>query len=589
MTRLLSRFLHILVLRAVQSVAYGLWCGKHYELGALNVPPAPESRFTSPPISPQPLLNFRCSTSSSIYIAGDLKDHPGIIIDAEVTNDVGQPYEGTLGQALNVIVSTKDIVLASGSVVPGTSGTVLPLDFSALSATGESYIVTCTAQAGVNIFTVETEAWYLPPNPYGGSTVKVDRHSGALMVEEEDRWEKIFPFGWYDPYLTNIERLDRAKRQGMNMIHPVPPVPHYAPNNDWTVTSTYMAHAEILGLGVMYDMRHSLTDLGSVKDQVERFRSSPSLLVWYTSDEPDGPPTSLDSTVDARSLIRDLDPYHPTALVLNCADYYFASYVQGTDILMLDVYSIAMNPIWSKKWSTPVNSTFGASGCDNCQGNFHDLSRRIDEAKARLRVMRREREIPVWIVPQAFDDHGDEFWWRVPTGDEEVVQTILAVNHGVIGHCAWFASSATPDLLGNVSFISKHLYEQRHFLLDNAHTRRPVLTSLPYHDGNGVDAFAWTSFTPHGTDILVLAAHLNYIGLEAKTTFSLQLSGQIKRVLFGDVRSTSNGDVVFRMGRTSTAGVILHIAKESDTTVDMDTGEMTLVKRLGKGSELMEL
>lgn len=70
--------------------------------------------------------------------------------------------------------------------------------------------------------------------------------------------------------------------------------------------------------------------------------------------------------------------------------------------------------------------------------------------------MGRSRTLPIWVVPQAFDDHGEVFWWRVPTGQEGAVQIVLAFDHGAMRHCAWLASSATPDLL-NVRLLSSIL------------------------------------------------------------------------------------------------------------------------------------
>jgi hypothetical protein len=51
------------------------------------------------------------------------------------------------------------------------------------------------------------------------------------------------------------------------------------------------------------------------------------------------------------------------------------------------------------------------------------------------------------MVPQAFDEGQQEFWYRVPTGDEEAVQTVIAFNHGAMGHCAWNSEYSTPDIL----------------------------------------------------------------------------------------------------------------------------------------------
>lgn len=77
---------------------------------------------------------------------------------------------------------------------------------------------------------------------------------------------------------------------------------------------------------------------------------------------------------------------------------------------------------------------------------MYDLSGKVDEWTKRRKQVGRERTLPVWIVPQGFDDHGEEFWWRVPTGDEVAVQIVLGFNHGVLGHCAWNAAGATTDI-----------------------------------------------------------------------------------------------------------------------------------------------
>ena len=60
---------------------------------------------------------------------------------------------------------------------------------------------------------------------------------------------------------TNLDRIEKSKQMGMNMIHPTPPGPHYAPEGDWSVMHSYLEAAHENGLGVMYDMRHSQSAL----------------------------------------------------------------------------------------------------------------------------------------------------------------------------------------------------------------------------------------------------------------------------------------------------------------------------------------
>jgi hypothetical protein len=82
-----------------QTTTFGKWCGKYYQVGA----PIPDSRpegslFEYPKSSDQPLLDFRCVTASSLYISGDDKnDPPSILVDTNVTYDVGQACECSIG------------------------------------------------------------------------------------------------------------------------------------------------------------------------------------------------------------------------------------------------------------------------------------------------------------------------------------------------------------------------------------------------------------------------------------------------------------------------------------------------------------
>jgi hypothetical protein len=76
----------------------------------------------------------------------------------------------------------------------------------------------------------------------------------------------------------------------------------------------------------------------SVTEQVNRIKSRPKLLLWYTADKPDGTSDPLNATTTAYDLICSLDGYHPVSLVLNCQDYQFTAYAAGTDIVMQDTY-----------------------------------------------------------------------------------------------------------------------------------------------------------------------------------------------------------------------------------------------------------
>ncbi len=142
---------------------------------------------------------------------------------------------------------------------------------------------------------------------------------------------------------------------------------------------------------------------------------------------------SLQRHRPGKDLIRRLDPYHPVAVVLNCQNYYFKEYTAGADIIMEDVYPIGINSTFSK-WGTACNATLGDCGCDNCQGNVQDVSRRLDD------LAKYERWLGLWPKtkihnPQSF--HGEDYWFRDPSPEEENVMVTLAFNHGAQGIISW--------------------------------------------------------------------------------------------------------------------------------------------------------
>jgi hypothetical protein len=103
---------------------------------------------------------------------------------------------------LQVDVYQGDSHVANGTVAVNTLGSLLPLNISGLKPQQSAYGLSCKATLGSQTFATNASLLYLPPNPFGGNTVKVDRRSGALLVRNETAgeksWEKIIPFGFYD-------------------------------------------------------------------------------------------------------------------------------------------------------------------------------------------------------------------------------------------------------------------------------------------------------------------------------------------------------------------------------------------------------
>ncbi|KAJ1557456.1 hypothetical protein HK405_015990, partial [Cladochytrium tenue] len=197
----------------------------------------------------------------------------------------------------------------------------------------------------------------------------VDGRTGGLVVETRDEtgtWVEriVYPFGhyvsWGSHLSRNLSMLDAIKAEGYTVIHPVPDYPVF---QRMDAMNAVFRRCEELNLLVQFDMRHSFRNATLVSEQVSRYKGSPALLGWYTADEPDGtsdPPSAVSA---ARTLLRDLDAYHPTALVLNCRDFGARHYAAGADVVMADIYPIGINATFSRVWGTPcVPRRFGCCG-----------------------------------------------------------------------------------------------------------------------------------------------------------------------------------------------------------------------------------
>jgi hypothetical protein len=176
------------------------------------------------------------------------------------------------------------------------------------------------------------------------------------------------------------------------------------------------------------------------------------LLLWYTSDEPDGNSEPLNGTRIAYDKLRALDPYKPVSLVLNCYNFHFQEYTSGADIIMEDAYPISTNLTWSSEWNTPCNTTYGDCGCDDCfapPGSLVDIRGRYAAFNDYAKWLGSSTGPPksVWGVPQAFG--GSQYWTRPPTATEEAAMAMLRVNQGAKGIVAW--TWPTTDELANVT------------------------------------------------------------------------------------------------------------------------------------------
>lgn len=376
----------------------------------------------------------------NLYIPGD--SNGSFIVDAEISYIRGDPLDHSGGRELQVVISVEDTSLRlRHGVAINSSSTEIDFPLQGLAPRFEPYRVTlnATRSNGRHVYTATTELYHLPERTDGGSVTKIDSLYGGLMVQNKDAsWSPLLPYsyyvswdGWLEKSLSNVQKF---KDQGYNIIHIVPNagLPNEAFN--FTELNQFLDKCDEIGLWVMYDMRWTYLNLTSVRDQVNRLKARKSMLLWYTGDEPDGQGDPLNATRITYDLIKSLDPWHPVSLCLNCFNFYYEEYSAGADIILSDVYPIAVNTSWSEVYGTVCNATYGCCGCDDCQGNMEDISERLD-LFAEYQSWIGDGPKTFWGVPMAFGN--ESFWHRYPTPAEEVTMTMLSLNHNAKGIVMW--------------------------------------------------------------------------------------------------------------------------------------------------------
>ncbi|KKY36247.1 hypothetical protein UCDDA912_g03791 [Diaporthe ampelina] len=397
--------------------------------------------MTQPEPASSPLLDVQIATRHSIYV--DSESTAELIVDAGLSHYHGTAYSppasaaGNASDSLRFTATVEGNVVVTGEVPVNSTDNLFRFDLAGLTpSTSASYLVVLTGSTsgGPNI-TAQTELFYLPEKTTG-SVVKVDRLYGSLLYRNDATggvFKPVLPYGYYGSYsghfndTTNIAAFEAA---GFNAVNPV------ADFADSNMTDSIDAMDQV-NLLFQYDMRNSFQNLTSVAEQIPLVKDHPSLLTYYTADEPDGWGYTFESSVDAYNLLASLDKYHPTALVLNCQNHYFEEYTAGADILMEDAYPVGINATFADKWGTPCNLTYGDCGCDNCEGTLLDVPARVDDFQKYAEWVGGSAATrkPVWAVPQAFS--GEGYWARDPTPEETWVMDLLAFNHGAMARLAW--------------------------------------------------------------------------------------------------------------------------------------------------------
>ncbi|OJD28778.1 glycoside hydrolase subgroup catalytic core [Diplodia corticola] len=516
-----------------------------------------------PPRSAEPLLNVQVYPRMNLYTEDD--QFASFIVDAALSHTNGEAiYPSTFDKSTNattpfshlyidISVSDNGLALVSNSNVSiNSTGNEFSFSLGKLKAQYDPYNITLVSASrdGNQSYLATTQLYKLPARTDGGSVAKLDKLYGGIYTQDyltnSTAWTAIMPYSFYvswDGWLENslVNNTHTFKNYGYNIIHVVPNAGLANQAFNFTEFDAFLDICDELQLWVMYDMRWTYKNLTSVTEQVNRVKSRKSLLLWYTGDEPDGASDTLNATKDTYDTIKQLDPYHPVSLCLNCYNFHYANYSAGADIILSDVYPIAVNTSFSTQYGTACNTTYGCCGCDDCAGDFEDVSDRLDVFRQYQSWLGQEPKA-FWGVPQAFGN--ETFWSRYPTADEEAVMAALSVNHGAKGIVGW-AWPTQPHLADVTSGLARVLAagDVAECLL-GAKT-----TALGVEGRDRVDAAAWV--LPGADKMLVSIVSLEYVETSENVTVKLPaLASGVKSVEWGPGEWTVSGSTLWKKGMT---------------------------------------
>lgn len=419
-----------------------------------------------------PFLHISLQPRFSLFLDSDSEG--SFIVDASISYIFGDSYTNesynTPGSSTGSPFTTLDYeifdeesgaLLISNSVPVNSTDNLIGFSLSTFTPRLAPYKISMygTSPDGQQTYTASSEIYVLPSRSYG-STVKIDNLYGGLYVQNAHSnykgWYPIFPNGGYadggyvSPSNISFTGLDAFISQGFNAINIVPDGGLPDQSYPTTELEQYWDHMDSLNLFNIYDMRFAFQNSTRIADQVALWQNRSTLLMWYTGDEPDGWMYPLNSTQLAYQQLKDLDPYHPVSLVLNCQDFYYEEYAAGADIIFEDAYPVAINATWSIPWSTPCNLTYGDCGCDNCVGELTDVATRLDDLQTYQANLPAGLGLgpgrkPTWAVIQVFGEQ--DYWKSIPSVAEVENMMMLSVNHNAKGITYWiYPSTETVDV-----------------------------------------------------------------------------------------------------------------------------------------------
>ncbi|PBP17514.1 hypothetical protein BUE80_DR011265 [Diplocarpon rosae] len=541
------------------------WCGKPYQ--KMNNALDPGGQFQFPVARDSAMLDLRVQSRYSIFLESDKSGE--FIVDATLSHYFGQPYDsapedktktnaaGTHSPdsftTLNfdILSDESGALLVSGSVPVNSSDNTVAFSLASFTPRLQPYAISIRGASpdGQQTYSASTEIYVLPSRSYG-SAVKIDNLYGGLYVQNARNqwagWYGIFPNGGYGdgkhltPSDIKFDNLQTYASQGFNTISIVPD--GGLPDQTYPAAefAQYWDKMDELNLFNVYEFRFAFQDPARVSEQVEQWKNRTTLLMWYTADEPDGWSYPLDSTSRAYAQLRELDPYHPVSLALNCQNFYYAEYSAGADIVYEDAYPVGINATWAGPWDTPCNATYGDCGCDNCVGELTDVATRLDDLQSYQDHLPGQGRKPTWAVIQAF---GDQMYWsRVPTAAEVENMMMLSVNHNAKGITYWLYPS-TPEINVRSGELGRVLQSEtgRGFLLG-----ANAIKHLPVVGGEAsVDVSAWIV----GGQMMVGFASREHVDCTARVTIELPAPAtSVEEVLYGPPGWALDGRLLHKTG-----------------------------------------
>ncbi|KAK4203847.1 hypothetical protein QBC40DRAFT_345941 [Triangularia verruculosa] len=540
------------------------WCGKVYEAGYPNFDPGGQTPQPRPHPCGCPLLHVQFQPRYSLYLSSESQGE--FVVNADFS-----PFHGTIWPPTNsstqwanrFIFSINsvetDVPLVQATVPVNTTGNRFQFNLSRLGPPRlDPYPVVLygAPESGQPSWTVIANISYLP-DKLNGSVTRTDNLKGGLWVKNaasNNTFAPYLPYGFYashDNFLreNDTKLIDAYQNLGLTGMVPLA---------SWSEIPEMLSYMDDIDLKYMYNLRYGYKNVSYVTENVLQARDHPGIFAYWTADEPDGWQDPFDLSVQAQSLIHQLDPYHPAVVTLNCQNYYFKEYSSGADIIMSDVYPIGINSTFSK-WGTECNVTHGDCGCDNCQGIVQDVSDRLDT------LSEYEKWLGLWPKtkfhnPQSF--HGQDYWLRDPTVEEEHAMNVLAFNHGMKGIISWLWPSST-------------VLAEAHGKLAKVVTRSPVKEFLVGGDGvDGpgrvearvpgtgieiVDAAVWVDKTRNKA--LIGVVNGGYADIERRVEVPVVNATTVDKTLWGGVEWRVEGEllVVDRLPALATSFVLVNL------------------------------